>query len=317
MAVSSNSEHVPVLLDKVLSELAIKPTGIYLDLTLGRGSHAQAILARLDQAGLLIGFDKDLQAIEFCQRRLSQENRTNFRLVHRDFRYLNEELDRLGVGKVDGILADLGVSSPQFDEAHRGFSYSKAARLDMRMDQSQTLDAHQIVNHSSANQLAQLFRNNADVKLAHRVANALVAKRPIETTLELARIVRESLPAPLVRRKNVVRQVFQALRIAVNDELGGLKSMLEQATKRLNPQGRLLVITFHSCEDRIVKREFSALTDQENNKLPVVQTTNYRAKSFRPEPSEITKNKRSRSARLRVLINTKQPKNKHETQHHH
>ncbi|XP_023226636.1 uncharacterized protein LOC111627297 [Centruroides sculpturatus] len=303
MAVSSNLEHVPVLLEQVLDQMAIKPTGTYLDLTLGRGGHAQAILTRLDPTGLLIGFDKDWQAIQFCQRKLGQKNRSNFRLVHRDFRYLDEELDRLGIGKVDGILADLGVSSPQFDQAQRGFSYSQAARLDMRMDQSQTLDAHQIVNNLAADQLAQLLRDNADVKLARRVANALVAERPIETTLELARIVRQSLPAPLVRRKNVVRQVFQALRIAVNDELGGLKSMLEQATKRLNPQGRLLVITFHSCEDRIVKREFNALTDQENNKLPVVQTVNYRAKSFRPEPREISQNKRARSARLRVLIN--------------
>lgn len=298
-------KHFPVLLEEVIENLKINKNGIYVDLTLGRAGHSSEILKKLDK-GHLYAFDKDFDAIKESEKKLSKIS-NNFTLIHSDFQNLESELKKYNIKKIDGILVDLGVSSPQLDEAERGFSYNKDARLDMRMNRNQTLDAHYIVNHYSEEELISLLKNNADVMLPQRVAKGIILNRPINTTLELVEIIKKSLPAKIVRMKNPAKAVFQAIRIAVNNELDSLNILLNQAINFLNKNGKLLIITFHSIEDRIVKKFFKSLLEQDNidPKLPIMVEKTWKSKSFLPSKEELNLNKRSRSAKLRVLTKLK------------
>ena len=292
-------KHYPVMLDEVIKIFNIKPDGIYVDLTLGRGGHSIKILEKLD-TGLLISFDKDIQAIKESGPHLEQMG-TNFKLIHSDYKNIKNELDKLGIEHVDGILADIGVSSPQLDESKRGFSYSKDAKLDMRMNQKQELDAHIIINEWSEIDIANILRDYADVMLYKRVAKGIVSKRPIDTTLQLVDVIRKSLPAAVVRKKNPAKAVFQAIRIAVNQELDALKKLVTDGPKLLSKGGSLAIITFHSIEDRIVKKKFRTFFPRDTGKLPIIIEKEWDIKTIKPSKKELEVNNRSRSAKLRVL----------------
>lgn len=297
-------EHIPVLLDEVIKSLNIKKNGIYLDLTLGRAGHSREILKRIPE-GLLIAFDKDIKAIIKSDSYLSEVG-SNFKLVHSDFIKIKDTLDELGIKTVNGILVDLGISSPQIDDKSRGFSYSKDAYLDMRMDQSQELDANIIVNSYSEYELVEILRNNADVKLPKVIANAIIKNRPINTTEELVNIVRDSLPAKIVRMKNPAKAVFQALRIAVNNELESLKILLEKSVQIMEKDSTLAIISFHSIEDKIVKNFFGDLVKSKiDPKIPIQEEKEWTVKVYLPKKSEVELNNRSRSAKLRVLTKIK------------
>ena len=297
--------HIPVLLNEVISSLDIKEDGIYVDLTLGRAGHSSEILKNIKN-GMLIGFDKDIIAIEESQSRLSKIGK-NFKLIHCDFKNFKNELEKLGIHKVDGIIADLGVSSPQLDNKDRGFSYSKDGFLDMRMDQSQSLKAWDIVNNWSEEELIKIFINNADVKMPKRVVNAIIKNRPINTTLELVEIIKACLPAKIVSKKNPAKTVFQAIRIAVNNELESLESILAESIDLLKTNGVLAIITFHSIEDKMVKDFFGNLIKSKiDPKLPIQEEKKFIVKTLKPTDEEINQNKRSRSSKLRVLKKIKE-----------
>lgn len=294
------NEHISVLLNESIDALKIKEDGIYVDLTLGMGGHSSEILKKLKN-GLLIGFDKDQFAIEESRKRLSEIS-NKFVLIHSDFENITEELNKLGITTVDGILADLGISSPQVDNSERGFSYNKNARLDMRMDVSQSLDAHYIVNNYSESDLERIFIDYADVKFAKQVAKVIINNRPIDETLQLADIVRSAYPAKVVKLKNPNKAVFQALRIEVNHEFDSIKNMLNKAINLLNKDGKLAIISFHSLEDKIIKNFFGNLTkDKLPSKLPINEVKNFSVKVINPSKNEELMNKRARSAKLRVL----------------
>ena len=245
--------HVSVLLDESIQALQIKQGGLYVDGTLGGGGHSSEILRR---GGRLIGIDQDEAAIEAAGQRLSPYA-GQFQLVRDNFRNLNEILSRLGVDRADGFLFDLGVSSPQLDDASRGFSYMQNAPLDMRMDQSAGLSAWDVVNTWPRTELRRILYEYAEERYAPQIAAAIERqreKRPIETTLELADVIRAAMPAQALREKqHPAKRSFQAIRIAVNDELAAVQEGVQAALDHLKPGGRLAVITFHSLEDRIVK----------------------------------------------------------------
>ncbi len=302
--------HVPVLLNECLEGLAIKPDGIYVDGTAGRGGHSSRIAARLE-TGLLISIDQDIEAVEYTTRRLAPFG-DRAKVVKGNFRDLSAILDSCGIEKADGMLFDLGVSSPQLDDPRRGFSYMNDAPLDMRMDRQQGRSAYDLVNSESADELARIFFTYGEERYAKRVASAIAARRekePIKTTVELANIIRGAMPAQALREKqHPAKRCFQALRIAVNDELGALADMLEQAMDRLKPGGRLAVISFHSLEDRLVK---NAIRARENGctcppGLPVCACGFVKTmKSVSSKPivagkDEMEQNPRARSAKLRV-----------------
>ena len=303
-------EHVSVLLEECVRYLAIRPDGVYVDGTLGMGGHSEAIASRLT-VGRLIAIDRDDRALAFAERRLAPyADRVTF--CKGNFSELGAILDRAGVSRADGMLFDLGVSSPQLDVAERGFSYSKDAPLDMRMDESAPLTAQTVVNEWSEAELRSIFWRYGEERYAGRVAAAIAARRktaPIRTTAELADVIRRAMPAAALREKqHPAKRCFQALRIAVNDELGSLERMLAQAPDRLNTGGRLLVISFHSLEDRLVKE---AIRSRENGctcpkDLPVcacgfVQTLrSVTRKPVIPSAEETERNPRARSARLRI-----------------
>ena len=303
-------EHVSVLLDECIRYLNIKPDGIYVDGTLGMGGHSEAIAAKLT-AGRLIGIDRDDRALAFAGKRLERFG-DRVTLRKGNFSDLGEILDGAGVDKADGMLFDLGVSSPQLDNAERGFSYSKDAPLDMRMDETAPLTAREILNEWSEAELRSIFWRYGEERYAGRIAAAITARReeaPIRTTGELVEIIRKTMPAAALREKqHPAKRCFQALRIAVNDELGSLERMLEQAPDRLAPGGRLLVISFHSLEDRIVKE---AIRSRENGCIcpkdfPIctcgfVQTLrSVTRKPVAPSQKETERNPRARSAHLRI-----------------
>jgi len=292
-------KHIPVMLNEVISQLPSEVNGTFVDLTLGRGGHSAEILKRINK-GLLISFDKDISAIKESASKLKKIS-GNFKLIHSDYKNIKNELDKEGVNSVQWILADLGVSSPQLDNPERGFSYMSDAKLDMRMDQSQDLSAYEIVNDWVESDLIDIFRNYGDVKLPNKVAKAIVQNRPIRTTKELVHVIRESLPAAIVRKKNPAKAVFQAIRIAVNDELSSLKTMLKDASRLLSIGGKLLVITFHSIEDRIVKNFYRQFIQDDTGKLPIIVEKKWSVKTIKPSNEEVKKNRRSRSAKLRVL----------------
>ena len=302
-------EHIPVLLNEVIEGLNIKPSGIYLDLTVGRGGHSSEILARLT-TGRLIAVDQDEEAIIASQERLEKIG-ANFQIVRSNFSALDEILNSLGIEAVDGILMDLGVSSPQFDKGERGFSYNSDARLDMRMDQRQTLTAYQIVNTYSLQDLNQILRDYGEEKYSFSIAKNIVKARevlPIETTFQLVEIIKKSKPMKELKKVgHPAKQVFQALRIAVNDELNVLVKALRSALNHLKPGGRLAVITFHSGEDRIVKNIFKdAAVDVGNridgpniNKEKEFDLINH--KPITASEAELNRNHRSASAKLRII----------------
>ncbi len=285
----------------MIESLQIKPNGIYVDLTLGRAGHSQEILKKLEN-GKLICFDKDIEAINESKTKLAKIN-CNFILIKNDFRNLKSELEKLGINKVSGIIADLGVSSPQLDNKNRGFSYSQNTNLDMRMDLDNKLTAAEIINNYSEVEIEKILYQNADVKLAKLIAKAIVKSRPINTTFELNELLKNTLPAKIVREKNPSKAVFQAFRIAVNDELGALREMLNQIPNLLEVNGKLAIITFHSKEDAIVKKYFQNLNyhDPLLDKLPIQVNKKWRQKTIFPSENEKQINKRSRSAKLRVI----------------
>lgn len=294
-------EHIPVLLNEVIEQLSIKPDGIYVDLTLGRGGHSQEILKRLT-TGKLICFDKDIQAINESREKLIKISQ-NFILIKSDFKNITCELKKLNIDKVDGILADLGVSSPQLDDPNRGFSYSINSDLDMRMDLDNTLTAKEIINNATEKEIIDILQSNADVKLSNLIAKAIVKNRPISDSFTLNQIIKDSLPAKIVRQKNPSKAVFQAFRIAVNDELNALSEMLSQLPNLLKKDGKIAIITFHSKEDVIVKKFYQNLNyfDPKLKKILIVETHKWHQKVIFPSSKEEEINKRSRSAKLRVI----------------
>lgn len=302
--------HVSVLLKESIEGLNIKEDGIYVDCTLGGGGHSGEILKRLT-TGHLYAFDQDQTAIEAARKHL-QAIGSNFTLIPQNFKNLKTALEDLGVDQVDGILFDLGVSSPQFDEAKRGFSYNQDARLDMRMDQRQILDAYTIVNTWSYADLVHILYRYSDEKYAKAIAKKIEqerAKAPIETTFQLVEVVKAALPAAVKRRSgHPAKRTFQALRIAVNDELNVFHDALLDALDLLAPNGRIAVITFHSLEDRLCKQIFKDASEVHVPKgLPIIPpemqpkfTLVYR-KAIVPGEKELAENHRSHSAKLRLI----------------
>lgn len=303
--------HVSVLLKETIDGLNIKEDGIYVDCTLGGGGHSQEILKRLT-TGHLYCFDQDQHAIEAARQRLSQIS-DHFTIIYSNFKNLKTELAKHGVEHVDGIVFDLGVSSPQFDDGERGFSYNYDAKLDMRMDQNQKLTAYDIVNFYSYQDIVTILYKFSEEKFAKQIARAIERHReikPIETTFELVDIIKEAIPAP-ARRKggHPAKRTFQALRIAVNDELNVFDIALNDALKILNVNGRVAVITFHSLEDKICKYTFQEVTKQPElpRGMPIVpEYLKPRFQKITKKPivasdEELLENHRSHSAKLRII----------------
>ena len=305
-----NFYHASVLLAEAIEALAIRPDGIYLDGTLGGAGHSLKIAERLT-TGRLIGVDRDAQALEAAAARLAPYME-RVSLVHANYRALDGILDGLGIEKVDGMLFDLGVSSPQLDDASRGFSYMTDAPLDMRMDRGDALTARTVVNEWPREELRRILYEFGEERYAPQIALAIErarAARPIETTLELVDVIRSALPAQALREKqHPAKRSFQAIRIAVNDELSGVSEMMRAAIGRLNPGGILAVITFHSLEDRIVKNgmqtaargctcppEFPVCVCGKKPQIRILTK-----KPIVPDPKELEENPRARSAKLRV-----------------
>lgn len=302
--------HKPVLLDECIDALAIRPDGIYLDGTLGGAGHSLEIVKHL-RSGRLIGVDRDQTALNAAGKRLA-EYLPQVTLVHSNFAELDRILDGLGIDAVDGMLFDLGVSSPQLDESERGFSYMADAPLDMRMDSGSPLTAELVVNEWPEDELYRILRDYGEERYARRIASKIVqtrAKSPILSTLALVDVIKSAMPAAALREKqHPAKRSFQAIRIAVNDELGEVEKMIRTVPDRLLPGGRLCVISFHSLEDRIVKQGIAA---RENGctcprEAPICicgfkQTLrSVSRKPIVPGEDELKSNPRSRSAKLRV-----------------
>ena len=305
-------KHIPVLLNETIYGLNIKEDGIYVDCTLGGGGHSSEILKLLGEKGHLYCFDQDDYAIKRGTETLNEVGNPNFTIIKSNFVNIREELKKYGITKIDGVLYDLGVSSFQFDMGDRGFSYNKDAKLDMRMDKSQYLTAYEIVNYYSYDDLKRIFYEYGEEKYSANIAKKICHmrdKKLIETTLELADIVASSLPARERRKAgHPAKQVFQALRIAVNDELNVLEKSLKSALNLLNKGGRCEVISFHSLEDRIVKQTFKDATDVKVPKgLPIRDSEIIRKyklitnKPITASSSELLANNRAHSAKLRII----------------
>lgn len=307
-------KHETVLLHETVDGLDIKPDGVYVDCTLGGAGHAQYLLDQLGPQGHLYAFDQDMTAINNAKLKLAdyvEKGQVTF--IHQNFRHLKQALEELGVDQVDGIYYDLGVSSPQLDVAERGFSYGQEARLDMRMNQEQALSAYEVVNDWPYEDLVHILYRYGEEKFAKRIARAIEerrAQRPIETTTELAEIVKTAIPAATRRTGgHPAKRSFQAIRIAVNDELGAVEDSLEQALTLLKPEGRISVITFHSLEDRLVKQLFKEVSQgpEVPRGLPVLPGQMQapfglvNRKPIVASPEELEANNRSRSAKLRIL----------------
>ncbi|WP_454927393.1 16S rRNA (cytosine(1402)-N(4))-methyltransferase RsmH [Abiotrophia defectiva] len=307
-------KHETVLLHETVDGLDIKPDGVYVDCTLGGAGHAQYLLDQLGPQGHLYAFDQDMTAINNAKLKLAdyvEKGQVTF--IHQNFRHLKQALEELGIDQVDGIYYDLGVSSPQLDVAERGFSYGQEARLDMRMNQEQALSAYEVVNDWPFEDLVHILYRYGEEKFAKRIARAIEERRaqqPIETTTELAEIVKMAIPAATRRTGgHPAKRSFQAIRIAVNDELGAVEDSLVQALALLKPEGRISVITFHSLEDRLVKQLFKEVSQgpEVPRGLPVLpgqMQAPFALVNRKPivaSPEELEANNRSRSAKLRIL----------------
>lgn len=306
-------KHISVLLNECIDNLNIKKDGIYVDGTLGGAGHSYHILKKLNGSGYLYCFDQDIAAIEASSKRLSTLSLPNFKLIHSNFQFMKQELEKIGINSVDGILFDLGVSSYQLDEGERGFSYNYDALLDMRMDQSSSLTAKDVVNRYSESELTRIFFEYGEEKFSRKIAANIVKERKVKeinTTFELVDIIKKSLPVQALREKgHPAKRIFQAIRIEVNGELAILKESLSNALKLLKPKGRMCVITFHSLEDRIVKSLFNEVSSPKswNRNMPIVlddDKIEYKhvcKKPILPSVEELEQNNRAHSAKLRVI----------------
>lgn len=297
--------HKSVLLDEVIDGLNIKEDGTYIDCTLGYGGHSEAILKRIKR-GWLFAFDKDALAINYSLERLSKIS-NNFELINNSFSNIKDELLKKNIYKVDGIIFDLGVSSPQIDEEKRGFSYMKDSVLDMRMNQNQALDAKYIVNNYEYKELLNIFYSYGEERYSKNIVKNIIeyrAKKEIETTKELKEIIENSVPKNKI---DSVKRIFQAIRIEVNNELKEIEIAVEDAINMLKPEGRLCVITFHSLEDKIVKNIFKKYSeiDKVFKGLPEIPEE-YKPKikiisRIYPSDLELKENSRSKSSTLRII----------------
>jgi len=301
--------HYSVLLNESIEGLNIKSDGIYVDCTLGYGGHSSVILSKLT-TGKLYCFDQDEEAIKYSKERLSKIG-SNYQIIYSNFSNLKEKLNEIGVDKVDGILFDLGFSSPQVDDESRGFSFMKDAPLDMRMDTNQDFSAKDVVNDYSEDKLRQVFYKYGEEKFSNSIAHNIINSRPISSTMELVEIIEKSVPYKYFKEHHPERKIFQAIRIEVNHELDVLESVLPDAVSLLNKGGRISVITFHSLEDRIVKQTFKSLSevseifsglrdsDIPEEFKPTIKLIN--KKPILPSEKELNENSRSASAKLRVI----------------
>ena len=302
--------HISVLLNESIDNLNIKEDGIYVDATLGYAGHSSEILKRIKK-GWLYSFDQDKEAIKEADKKLSQIG-NNYTIIKSNFVNMKEELEKFRVTKVDGILFDLGVSSPQLDNSNRGFSYHNDARLDMRMDLDSNFSAYDVVNTYNLDELTNILFKYGEEKYARSIARGIISYRntkPIETTFELVDIIKNNVPEKYMRDKHPARKTFQAIRIEVNHELDILESSMKDALSLLNKNGRLAVITFHSLEDRIVKNIFKELTSIDSKvkglpNIPDEYLPDFRLvnnKAIIPTDVELENNNRSRSAKLRII----------------
>lgn len=300
-------KHEPIMLEECIENLKIKENGIYVDGTLGGAGHSSKIIEKLSSNGLLIGIDRDKEALEASSKRLKEYN--NVKYVWGNHEQIKQHVENLQIEKVDGILLDLGISSYQIDEPTRGFSYTKNAKLDMRMNQEQDLTAEDIINNYSSEELANIFFEYGEEKFSRRIAERIIkerAEKRIETTYQLADIIRAAVPKDAI---DSFKRVFQALRIEVNGELKDLKQAIKDSVELLNDGGRVCVITFHSLEDRIIKNTFAELegkcTCPKDFPVCVCGAKSYgkviTRKPIVPSNEEQERNPRSRSAKLRVF----------------
>ncbi|MFV0274998.1 MAG: 16S rRNA (cytosine(1402)-N(4))-methyltransferase RsmH [Bacilli bacterium] len=304
-------KHISVLKNESIAGLNIKENGIYVDATLGLAGHSSEILKRI-KSGKLLAFDQDLYAIEESRKLLSSISE-NYEIIYSNFSNIKEELYKRNVKKVDGILFDIGVSSMQLDEDYRGFSYHKAAPLDMRMDTNNTIFAKTVVNEYSMQKLIEIFYKYGESKYAKSIARNIVEKRPINTTLELAEIIKASVPFKEKRHTHPARVIFQAIRIEVNNELEVFEKALKDSFDLVKVGGRICVITFHSLEDKICKYLFKNVTTlneelQDVLDLPQKYKPDFKLisrKGIKPTKEELKFNNRSRSATLRIIERVK------------
>ncbi len=303
-------KHISVLLEESIDALNLKEDSVIIDCTLGYGGHSSYILQRIKK-GFLFAFDQDSEAIRHSTNRLSSIG-TNFTIIKSNFINLKEELEKQNVEQVDGILFDLGVSSPQLDDATRGFSYHEDAKLDMRMNRENPLSAYEVVNNYTKEELIRIFKKYGEDKFSNNIAKKIVeyrTEKPIETTLELVEIIKSAVPMKFRKEKHPARQIFQAIRIEVNHELDVLEPALEQALSLIKVGGRVAVITFHSLEDRIVKQMFKekCMIDEKVKGLPNIPDEylpDFKLvvnKAILPSEEELINNNRARSAKLRVI----------------
>lgn len=306
--------HISVLKDELINNLNLKEDSIIVDGTLGYAGDSSIILERIKK-GFLFAFDQDSEAIEYSTNVLNKIG-TNFTIIKSNFVNLKQELNKRGIEKIDGAIFDLGVSSPQLDNGRRGFSYHEDARLDMRMDKDNPLDAYYVVNNYDLNDLTRIFRDYGEDKFAYQIAKKIVKQReekPIETTLELVEAIKSAVPEKEKRKKHPAKQIFQAIRIEVNHELDVIKPALEQALEMLNVGGRVEVITFHSLEDKIVKKYFKEVCSiddkiKELPNIPKEYLPDFKLvvnKAIIPTDKELKNNNRARSAKLRIIERVK------------
>lgn len=299
--------HYSVLLDESIDGLNIQENGIYVDGTLGYGGHSEEILKKLKD-GHLYAFDNDIDAIEYSKKRLDKyKNKVTF--IHSNFEDLKEKLNEYQVSNIDGLILDLGFSSPQIDDPSRGFSFQKDARLDMRMNKEQKLSAYEVINEYKEDDLTKIFYKYAEEKYSKNIARNIVKNRPIETTLQLVDVIKKSVPTKYALTRHPERVIFQAIRIEVNRELTVLERVLPDAIDMLKLGGRISVITFHSLEDRIVKQTFKKYSEVEKivSGLPVIpdeykpKIKLINKKPILPNEKECLENSRSKSAKLRII----------------
>ena len=303
-------KHISVLLQESISSLNLKENSIVVDATLGYGGHSSNILERVNK-GYLFAFDQDSEAIRYSTDRLNKIG-TNFTIIKSNFVNMKEELNKRDINKVDAVLFDLGVSSPQLDDESRGFSFHNDARLDMRMDREQKLSAYEVVNEYSEQDLSRIFYKYGEDKFSKSIARKIVEYRknkPIETTLELVEVIKSGVPMKYRINKHTARQIFQAIRIEVNHELDVIEPALSQALELLRVGGRVAVITFHSLEDRLVKNYFKEKTKVDDKvkgmpNIPDEYLPDFKLvvnKAIIPSEEEIENNPRARSSKLRVI----------------